>query len=148
MNHTPQALALVLLAAGCSPPIGGLEGTEAVTVYSLDPQIALPGAPESELFHSYRILGHSEVREPARRAEIIEAVQDAIRAGGDQAKCFNPRHGVATINGNSRTDFVICFECSNVTVGAEEQMHAISGSAQPVLDRVLREAGVTPAPSP
>lgn len=148
MNHTPQALAIVLLAAGCSPPIGGLEATEAVTVYSIDPRAALPDVPESELFHKHRILGRAEVREPARRAEVIEAVQDAIRGGGDQAKCFNPRHGVAAIHGDRRIDFVICFECSNVSVSTEEQMRAISGSAQPVLDSILREAGVTPAPSP
>ena len=37
---------------------------------------------------------------------------------------------------------------STLLVDPEEQMRAISGSAQPVLDSILREAGVTPAPSP
>ena len=75
-----------------------------------------------------------------RYSQEESRVDSAIREGGRQAKCFNPRHGLRATKAGVMRDLVICFECHNVSIEGEDQMRAISDSAAASLDeaRVVR----------
>jgi hypothetical protein len=69
----------------------------------------------------------------------------AFRNDGRVAACFNPRHGIRASREGKTIDLVICFECLQVYVYAEEGRQGsflTTSSPQPVFDQVLREAGV------
>jgi hypothetical protein len=134
-----------VLAACKAPAVAGIDDAEGLTLFALDGAPAADGGPNR--LEGYGIVRQVEVPEAARRAEILEAVQDAIRAGGDQAKCFNPRHAMRVTRGGKHVDLIICFECDNVRISTEEQMRGISDDAMPVLDRALA-GGAPRAPLP
>jgi hypothetical protein len=108
-----------------------------------------------EVLHQHQILGKVEVTDPERRREVVRAVRGDIRAGFTvtQAKCFNPRHVLRVVKGGRKIDVVICFECNNYELYDGEQLvttggtPAIAGSAEPLLNKILTDAGVPLAPS-
>jgi hypothetical protein len=84
---------------------------------------------------------------------IVYAVNSAIRdaSGRQGARCFLPRHVLRITSGGETVDVLLCFECWRYQIIREgdEQPYRrgiVSSEAQPLLDRVLAEAGVPLAP--
>ena len=77
---------------------------------------------------------------------MVSAFQQAIgESEGIAAACFNPRHAFRVKFQNKTYDMVICYECFQVDLfeeGKQLKQVLTSGSAQTVLDGVLRQAGV------
>ena len=128
-------LAFLAFGACRGPAVPGLEAPDALVVYALQPGREPEGATPA--FHGQAVTKSVEIKDPGRRAAIVTAVDGAIREGGRQAKCFNPRHGLRATKAGVVRDLVICFECHNVSIEGEDQMRAISDSAAATLDEAL-----------
>jgi hypothetical protein len=81
--------------------------------------------------------------------ELTRSVQDNEELG--TIACFWPRHGVRWHDRGDYLEMVICFECSQLTLNSpggskHENMHF--DTAAPLLDNVLRKAGIKLAPKP
>lgn len=155
----PAAFGLVLLAGCGGTPAGGLPADpDQLVVYSLDGPAHFksegeltPEQAKGEVLHGYPVLGKVDVADPARRREVVAAVAAAVRGAGTQAKCFNPRHAVRTVAAGVTVDVVICFECGNYQgyrngTRAPGPTPGISSAANPLLDQLLTDAGVSLAP--
>jgi len=94
------------------------------------------------------LLGKTKISDPQVRQRIIAALNQAVTATTVES-CFNPRHGLRAIEGSSVTDYIICFECSIIHVIADGKLtaYAINGSAQEILNKLLRAANVPLNPS-
>ena len=67
------------------------------------------------------------------------------------AMCFNPRHGIHVVRGETVHDLVICFECLQVEVfenGQPAKGFLVSDSPQSVFEDALRAANVPLAEKP
>lgn len=114
-----------------------------------------PGEPprppwQGERLHDYPLLGKVVITDPARRREVLRAVDADIRTGHPrQAKCFWPRHVVRAVKDGHTVDVVICFECHTYeayTDGRDRAGGTIGSGSKPLLNRLLTEAGVPLAP--
>ena len=83
----------------------------------------------------------------------MAAVKDGIRNAPKTPKgCFMPRHVVRVAKGGKTVDLVICFQCDNYRVyrvgrdAGSTGGGRISSAGQPVLDKILRDAGIPLAP--
>ena len=81
--------------------------------------------------------------------ELRDSLYSSVAAisMGESAMCFYPRHGLRATYKGKTAELLICFHCMNFyTYTADGQRHppmnAISGGAQPVFNRLLKEAGV------
>lgn len=160
----PAALALLAglsLTAGCGgEPVNSLaDEPDQLVLYSLDGPTwfknegeLTPDQAKGEVLHGFPVLGKVEVTDPGRRREVIAAVKEAVRTNSEpEAKCFIPRHAVRTVKAGVTVDVVICFQCRNYEAhrGGDKRVSGkgkISSAAQPRLDQVLTDAGVTLAP--
>jgi len=91
----------------------GTEPPDQLILYSIDGRddAGKPGK-DVELFHNYPVLGKIEIKEAAKRDEILAALKSGIdKSDGTVAKCFWPRHGIRVVEKGKTTDYVICFEC-------------------------------------
>lgn len=130
-----------------------LQNADKFELLSLD-----PNAPRDEdkpyYRKEWRLLGVAEVKSAKTRAALITALKKAHEEhDGIGYFCFIPRHAIRATTGNKVVEIVICFECRQThtytTVGdkTESDEFLISGSAQPVFDKVLTDAKV-PLPKP
>jgi hypothetical protein len=120
-----------------------LDKAEGVTLLSLDPD-PKEGEKAAQQFHGWKVLGKTEVKDKAARAQLIAAlVEGASKKGLEPAKCFEPRHGLRLTHKGKTVDLVICFQCAQVRVkGISQQDFLISRFPQPTLDKILKDAGV------
>ena len=99
-----------------------------------------------EKFHDIPVLGKVEIKDAAKRKEIIDALNVSKAEGRGVAKCFYPRHGVRLVEGGREVDHLICFECSYLQIYLNGVLKSnevpISRHAQPVFNKVLDEAKV------
>ncbi len=128
-----------------------LESAETMEVFGLDPRgdTRLPARNEKTVgFHGYPILRRAQVPDAATRAEIAAAVVRGRRQfNGEPPHCFDPHHGVRVTRGGQTADFVICYECKQVSVYSSTDYAGsfLTGDAgHKLLDRVLKD-GVVPA---
>ncbi|PTY03556.1 hypothetical protein DB346_06715 [Verrucomicrobia bacterium LW23] len=82
--------------------------------------------------------------------QACEEVSRLIHTGGDEAKCFNPRHALFLTSGGTRYEYVICFECEQMRVyRSESRLETVPiPNAPDTLDALLKAAGVEPTPGP
>lgn len=110
-----------------------------------------PTQDESENgFHGWQVLGKTIVERSETRRDLVAAFRKGVQENkGIAAGCFQPRHAIRVVRGETTIDFVICFECMNVGVfeGTKRGngFHTTS-SPQPLFDEVLTAADVTLAP--
>jgi hypothetical protein len=132
-------------------PIPGLKNPEVLVLYSLDgtgdwqakhdDALAMGG----DVFQNYAVLGKLEIDDPEQRAEIVAALQNAVVwHDGMVASCFQPRHAIAAQENGKKIEVVICFECRSYKLDAEDGL--ISRRAEPLFNRILRDAGIPIAP--
>ncbi len=116
----------------------------------IDPSMAIgPNGRRSgpgETLHGWKVLGKTVVTRAATRRRIHEAIREGIRNhDGSVAACFDPHHAVRTTRNGKTTDMVICFMCSQIyvyEVGRKTETILVSTTPRPVLNDVLRAAGV------
>jgi hypothetical protein len=140
-------------AAGCGrDPVASPETADSLTLYSIDGRDFEPGkAPKSEeTFHGYPVLGKVEVKEAAKRKEILSALKDGIAHSDEKmmAKCFWPRHALRASEKGKTVDYVICFECYQLKIHSDGKVKTEPTTREPqsVLSKHLKDAGVPLAP--
>src|SRR5262245_34626105 len=107
-------VALVVTFAACrqaSVPSG--DSLDQLILYSIDyHESDGDDAPAGEKFHKYPVLGKTEIKDAAKRKEIMTALKDGMVSSEIKTPiCFHPRHGIRVVEKGKTTDFVICFEC-------------------------------------
>jgi hypothetical protein len=106
--------------------------------------------PPVGAFHDYPVLGSTRITDASARQKLVAAFYRGATAKTEAARCFNPRHGIRATGEGRTVDLLICFECGQVRAYVAGEMTAsfrIARSPQPLLDQILRDAGV-PLPSP
>ena len=121
---------------------------EQYELLSLDPHS--PEMPPVDEFHGWKVLGRTSIDDAATRKKLTDALR-AVASEGDivPAACFWPRHGIRLTTAGIVTDFVICFQCSQVEVfedGKKSVGFLTSDTPQSTFDEVLQAKGV-PLPS-
>jgi hypothetical protein len=107
---------------------------------------------DQELLYECAVLGRVEITDPALRREVIAAVKRDIRNPySPQSKCFKPRHVLRIVKGGRTVDVVICFECHGYEVHRDNAPRVgptprIGESSNPLLNKILTDAGVPIAP--
>lgn len=146
-------LLALLIALGAPAGCGSPElfpPPEKLTLFALNPHYERGGAEsEEERFHGYRILGGSEIKEPERRAKLLNALKEVSLKTNDRAKCmFAPRHGLRTESAGKVWEYLICFECDTMYVfsGDLKEHRVIPKAPADLFNRTLREEGL-PVPS-
>ena len=156
MLHTPRSCwvivaSAVLALAACArqsenkiPRVSKaiLEQADQFQLLSLDPVYQVKAVKDD--FYGYKVLGTTLVKDAETRKKLVSAFERGVAENqGIMAACFNPRHGIHVTRGGKTADFVICFECDQVSVHGDVQGHfLITGSPQPVFDRALLNANV------
>jgi hypothetical protein len=101
-------------------------------------------------FYDFPVLGYTHIADPAVRREIVAAVRKSMRfARPLGAMCFNPRHVLRVVKGGDTVDLVICYECGRYHCyrnGQMERGSTILDDSQPLLDKILTDAGIRLAP--
>ena len=121
-----------------------LETPSEATLYSLHPD---PRAPYwfASRFRGYRVLGRLPLKNEIHRLQVARAVAQAAQTYQGNFKCvFSPRHGLRVQSRGKTYDFLICYECSQMEVYAEEREIAelsIGGSPD-LMNSMLRAAHV------
>lgn len=157
MWRMPIFLAASTVLLGCSgeprtagPPAQLLErvGRGEFILYRLNgdhyPSEPIPDG--ADLLHGWEILQTCSIASAGDRAQLIQALEagqaDARRNPKPSVDCFNPRHAIRTIDGETTTDQLICFECRNIMVWTNGEMtggSATSAGPQAVFDSFLEQ---------
>jgi len=123
-----------------------------LTLYSIDGPTWSLEQPSTggEQLNGFPVLGKVEVTDERQRQEIVDAIDSAIKNANGGKTCFVPRHAIRAVTDGNVVVTVICFECGNYNLYEAQELvrssHGISPEAQPLLDKVLTDAGVTLAP--
>src|SRR5262245_20526938 len=125
-----------------------LEKADQLELLSVHPE--RPQEKPKDEFHGWKVLGRTVVKDADTRKAIRAAISKGVAESQGVAGCFNPRHGIRATSGGKTVDLVICFECwwMEVHVGGKWFAVWTSGSPEPTLDKVLRDANVPLAPKP
>src|SRR5262249_35691856 len=101
-----------------------------------------------KLFHNRKVLGETEIKDPKRRSELLEALYKGVEPyeTGDWAlpDCFFPRHGIKATDGTNWVELVICFECKQIVEDSNKGHTSTMVTDEPrdLFNRTLQEAGV------
>ncbi|MEX2560174.1 MAG: hypothetical protein WD403_09685, partial [Pirellulales bacterium] len=103
---------------------------------------------DTEMFRNYPVLGKVIVENAKERSDLIRELKDAMAKQETQSDCFWPRHAIRVTSNAEVTDYLICFECSNVWVFREGtfSQDPISDGPLELFNGYLRQAGVKLAP--
>ena len=100
-------------------PRAALEKADQFELLSIDPD-RQQEKPKDD-FHGWKVLGRTQIKDADTRKKLVAALQKGVGENdGTVANCFNPRHGIRATHEGKTMDFVICFECLQVQVYAEE----------------------------
>lgn len=132
-------------------PLRFLQSSQQFTLYSLNPSRAIPQEEtlaswsKKPKFHKFLILGQTTNSDAPTKEKLIEVLSSGLASSGNQASCFNPRHGIRAINGSQTVDVFICFECGYLQTwenGKSSELRPFSQEGQDIFDHVLRDAKV------
>lgn len=150
----PIAFSVLFVAlSGCGgDPDPLVETPDSLTIYSIDGRdFEDDERPKTdEEFKGYPVLGKVEIEDAEKRKKIMEALRKGIHnSDGKMAKCFWPRHGISATKAGNTTEYVICFECLQLKVWANEELKTEPTTTEPqsLLNEFLNDAGVKIAPS-
>ncbi|MBX3399912.1 MAG: hypothetical protein KF873_14305 [Gemmataceae bacterium] len=131
------------------------DDADQLVLFSLDGTVEVADRSELEkpaskdkYLYGFPILGKVEVKDANQKREILTAIEKALQKPPPPANCFWPRHAIRTVKGGKIQDFVVCFECNTYSVfhGVEPTggmlTPAISNNPEPLLDKILSDAGV------
>lgn len=125
-----------------------LRAPDVFEVLSIDPMSGWEDpAEDAALFHDYVELGRAAVDDAALQRQVVALLYKGIRENDEMvAACFNPRHGVHAVKGETTVDLVICYECLQIYVFVDdgERASCLTGeSVEPALSRIWRDIGLT-----
>lgn len=145
----PLALAAVVGCSGDSTP--GLDEPDQLILYSIDGSLFEPGRePKTEeKLHRYPVLGKVEVTDAGKRRELLGALKQGMEeSDGRMAACFNPRHAIRVVKDGRTIDYVICFECKQLSIheGDGKRGKPVTRSPEALFNKHLTDAGITLAP--
>jgi hypothetical protein len=159
MCHTASVLAVgALVLTGCHGGRGTQlpDDPDELTLFSIDGPTwekqeghLLPEQQKNGLLLGYPILGKVEITDRDQRRAVAAAVIEGTKYKGSVAACFYPRHAIRAVKAGQVIQVVICFECLRYQSYRGDQKAGsggISGDAQPLLDKLLTDAGVPLAP--
>jgi hypothetical protein len=129
------------------------EHSPSLVLYSVYPS-AVP--TDSPILHNkipnvyqWRFLDKKVVSAPAEKEQLIEATQRALTEPRRRtiAKCFSPRHAVATVDG--KTTVLICFECGQAEILTRQGNRTIivNRSARPLFESLISKYGLKAEPA-
>ena len=113
-----------------------------LTLYALKPERQTEAA---ENFHSYQILGKTEIDTVQHQKDVKGAFIRGM-AGAKPADCFNPHHALRAVGDNGKiVDVAISFECGKFVVysdGASSEGGVKAEDLEAPFDQILRNAGI------
>ena len=122
-----------------------LDQAETFELFALDPRSSGKATPSTENFHEWRVLGKTEVKEPADRKKLVDALRlGAEDNAGTVDGFFIPRHGLRLTSGKETVDLVICFQCLSIQVYVNGNMakgFLTTGDPQKEFDALLNGRG-------
>ncbi len=124
-----------------------LEKADTLELLSLSPE--KPGKKDDpKTLHGWTILGKTALKDAAVRSKVLNAVKKGVADNdGSVAKCFQPRHALRATHGGQTVALLICFQCLQIRVYDGDTSGVLTTrSPEPVLDKVLKDAGVPLAP--
>ncbi len=143
-------LLLSLVLAGCgSNRLELLDSPDVLVLYSLDPFQVGNETEMEDSFRGYPVLGQIDLDDTATRQKVANAVMNGVaESDGTMANCFWPRHGLRVTKDSRTVDFVICFQCMQLKVYADDETQtiAIESNRRTELDAYLKAAGIPLAP--
>lgn len=144
-----------------------LSGADQMELLSLDPHLrrpATPLRPETGVepvfvieepaigeFHTWPVLGRTTLIDPHARQQVVAAIEKGLAdSDGTARQCFYPHHGLHASCQGKTVDLVICYECNQLLVYIDrlETYRLTATTSQPVLNAILKEAGVPLARQP
>jgi hypothetical protein len=135
------------------PVVAALEKISAseiqIYLYSLDPsnrKEIIHDAPN--VFYGFPILGKVEIKPLGEKEALLKAfIQGVKESNGVVAACFEPRHGLRVIQGDKRTDFVICYTCLSIDAHGFGSFtnFLTSGSPETIFNQFLDQYHITKA---
>ena len=119
-----------------------------VELLSLDPNTDCL----SDCWHGWQVLGQTTLTDAGFQHALAGELSQWVAAPEPEyiALCFNPRHGVRWTTEGTIWSFVVCFECGETRVYANEQavgsLHLFDRASGP-WDAILRASGLPLAPT-
>lgn len=129
-----------------------LTGDEQMTLYSIDPASKGPNTKPiaGAMLREYAVLGKVEIVEASIRKEVADRVNRAVANRAESSrKCFEPRHAIRVKLNDQSRDFLICFQCLNMTVYGQSGFAIgtnITDEPKSLLNKLLTDAGIKIAP--
>jgi hypothetical protein len=120
-----------------------LEKADQFELLSLNPEPQQEKSKDD--FHGWKVLGKTTVKDEATRKKLIAAFKKGVADNdGRAAKCFNPRHGIRASHDGKTADFVICFECLQVSafMGDKQSNFLTTESPASAFNEALKDAKV------
>ena len=140
---SPSAGAIPAAAPGRANELPGttretLERAETIEIFHLDPT-PREGGP----FHGYAIIEKATLR-PADRDALLAALDQGVATWNkQQAKCFNPRHGIRANSGARYVDLVVCFECQRIMVdGNTDPAVGVAANVEKITESIFARSGL------
>ena len=159
--HCSTRIVLTLLTiavGGCSSPQPGddlartLQQATRIELLSLDPHLTEAAPPGSEAgeasdrLYGWRILGITVIADANAQSRLVTAFRTGVDThDGQIAACFAPRHAIRAIVSGHTHEFLICFQCRQVTRYIDGRLvdgFGISPLPEPTFDALLSEAGI------
>ena len=128
-----------------------LRGAGTIEIFALDPIHVSERESSAPSLHGYPILGSATITDHGQRAALVELVLDGIvKSEGEQAFCFDPRHGLRAVHEGRTLELVICYECLSMnaygdsTGTAAERVTVLTAeSVERGVTRIYEGAGLT-----
>ena len=132
---------------------------DAAWAYKLDPT---PDEEDTEHpfhfhrdnFHGYKVLASAVLDSNQEAVEFDDISTSALKWASDprklEAACFNPRHGIVVIKNERQFELLICFECSQAVIFAQDggrrqiffEPSPVGPSSQILDDALTRSGGL------
>ena len=125
-----------------------LENADRIEVFALHPfpyEAEGKAAPGQD-FQGYKILGQAKIESESARKELVSLLYRGMGEPAPFAACFNPRHGIRALRGESIVELVICFQCNTVRLerpGAPRLLLPISPKVEPEMSALYASVGLT-----
>jgi hypothetical protein len=130
-----------------------LDEPDRFTLFSIEGEDEILPHVTEQSFHGFNILGKTEITDVEERRSLVKALDDGIsKVTHGLALCFAPRHGITVVQGDTRFDLVICFECSQIHVLDSNGRHVFrtntTDDPAALFNRVLESAQIPLARPP
>ena len=155
VSHLLVVLIVLMKVVGCGTSVDTKQlEADRFTLFSIDgnrypPDDERAPAADVERFHGWPVLGKADITDPADRRQLLEAMQKGIDDNdGSVAGCFIPRHAIQIVTGDTTMDYVICFQCLQISTYETKAGNTTKGyklttaGPQGVFNAQLRKAGL------